>query len=209
MLFRPFCSSSAKTFFDDGYGARMVGAHFIVVLVPCASRAEFSGDDGLGSHRLYCIPIQLFVFGNLASVCTTNVQGGGYSRSSVITYYAAVMFIWLTTQRIPAAGSRIASNLWPKPVMQRQVVVIAANAAWNLVNFRSGLIAGLIANGYAVVAAAPPDAKAETALKALGARFAPVPIDSKGVSPARDLATLLAFRRLLLAERPPAFLAIR
>lgn len=85
-------------------------------------------------------------------------------------------------------------------------IVIAANAAWNLVNFRSGLISALIAREYDVVAAAPADRDAETALKALGARFAAVPVDSKGVSPARDFATLLAFRRLFRAERPLCFL---
>lgn len=86
--------------------------------------------------------------------------------------------------------------------MATGTVVIAANAAWNLVNFRSGLIKALINAGYDVVAAAPPDPRAEAALQTLGARFAAVPIDSKGVSPARDLKTLLAFTRLFRAERP-------
>ena len=86
--------------------------------------------------------------------------------------------------------------------MAKEVVIIAANAAWNLVNFRSGLIAALLADDYDVVAAAPPDPRAQALLHALGARFAPVPIDSKGVSPARDLRTMLAFARLFRAERP-------
>lgn len=90
--------------------------------------------------------------------------------------------------------------------MGSRTVVIAANAAWNLVNFRSGLISALIDAGYDVVGAAPPDAAAEAGLRKLGARFAPVPIDSKGVSPGRDIATLLAFRRLFRAERPICFL---
>lgn len=90
--------------------------------------------------------------------------------------------------------------------MARPRIVIAANAAWNLHNFRSGLISALIAEGYDVIAAAPSDPAAEDALARLGARFAPVAIDSKGVSPARDLATGLAFARLFRAERPVAFL---
>ena len=90
--------------------------------------------------------------------------------------------------------------------MRRPVVVIAANAAWNLVNFRSGLIRALLETGYDVVAAAPSDARAESGLAALGARFAPVPIDSKGVSPARDLATARAFAGLFRAERPVCLL---
>jgi len=36
-------------------------------------------------------------------------------------------------------------------------VVIALNTAWNLVNFRAGLIRALVAEGYEVVAVAPND----------------------------------------------------
>ena len=90
--------------------------------------------------------------------------------------------------------------------MGGRTVVIAANAAWNLVNFRSGLISALIGAGYDVVGAAPPDASAEAGLRKLGARFSPVQIDSKGVSPGRDIATLLAFRHLFRAEKPICFL---
>lgn len=90
--------------------------------------------------------------------------------------------------------------------MGRRTVVIAANAAWNLVNFRSGLISALIAADYEVVGAAPPDPSAENGLRKLGARFSAVPIDSKGISPGRDIATLLAFRRLFRVERPICFL---
>lgn len=90
--------------------------------------------------------------------------------------------------------------------MRARTVVIAANAAWNLVNFRSRLIAALIADGYDVIGAAPPDRQAEAALADLGCRFRPVPIDSKGVSPRQDLGTLLAFDRLFRDEAPLAFL---
>lgn len=90
--------------------------------------------------------------------------------------------------------------------MTRGTVVIAANAAWNLVNFRSRLIRALIADGYDMVGAAPPDRQAEAALAMLGCRFHAIPIDSKGVSPANDLRTGLAFDRLFAAERPMAYL---
>ena len=90
--------------------------------------------------------------------------------------------------------------------MSRGTVVIAANAAWNLVNFRSSLIAALIADGYDMVGAAPPDPDAEAGLGAIGCRFRAVPIDSKGVSPWKDLKTLAAFDRLFAVEEPVAFL---
>lgn len=86
------------------------------------------------------------------------------------------------------------------------VIVIAANATWNLVNFRSGLIAALVGSGYDVVGAGPHDATQEAALAALGARFLPVSIDSKGLSPLRDAGTMLRFYRLFRAERPVCFL---
>lgn len=90
--------------------------------------------------------------------------------------------------------------------MSARTVVIAANAAWNLVNFRSRLIGALIADGYDMIGAAPPDRQAEEALGAIGCRFHSVPVDSKGVSPRQDLRTLIAFDRLFRDERPLAFL---
>lgn len=88
----------------------------------------------------------------------------------------------------------------------RRKLVISANAAWNLANFRSGLIAALVAAGYDVIAAAPPDAVAEERLAKLGCRFIAVPIASQSVSPSRDLATFSAYLRLFRAERPAAYL---
>ena len=90
--------------------------------------------------------------------------------------------------------------------MPRGPLIISANLAWNLVNFRSGLIRALIACGYRVIAAAPPDPESEAALRALGADFAPVRIDSKGLSPWRDMQTFLDYARLFKRERPAAYL---
>ena len=44
---------------------------------------------------LYCIPIQLFVFGHIGSVITRTPQGRRMISLLTITYYAAVLFIWL------------------------------------------------------------------------------------------------------------------
>jgi len=85
-------------------------------------------------------------------------------------------------------------------------VIIAANAIWNLVNFRSGLVAALVGAGYDVVGVGPPDAMEEVELAALGARFVPLAIDSKGLSPVRDAGTMLRFYRLFRVERPICFL---
>lgn len=84
-------------------------------------------------------------------------------------------------------------------------VLIALNTAWNLLNFRAGLIRALIAAGYDVVAAAPSD-KYVSRLLVLGCRFVPLPMDNKGTHPGRDLLLLWRFYRLLQHERPDVYL---
>jgi glycosyltransferase involved in cell wall biosynthesis len=84
-------------------------------------------------------------------------------------------------------------------------VVIALNLAWNLVNFRAGLIRALVAEGYEVVAVAPHDEYAPR-LAALGCRFVPLPMDNQGTHPGRDLLLLWRFYRLLRRERPAVYL---
>lgn len=85
-------------------------------------------------------------------------------------------------------------------------VVIALNAAWNLVNFRAGLIRALVADGYEVIAVAPSDAYASRLVE-LGCRYESLPIDNQGTHPGRDLMLLWRFYRLLRRERPAVFLA--
>ena len=87
------------------------------------------------------------------------------------------------------------------------VVVVCANQAWNLVNFRADLIAALTGAGCRVVAAAPPDPAMQARLEQLGAEFEPLPIDAKGLAPHRDLATIWAIRKLLVRLRPDAWLS--
>lgn len=87
----------------------------------------------------------------------------------------------------------------------RRRVVIALNTAWNLVNFRSGLICALLDSGYEVVAVAPPD-EYVSRLEELGCRFVPLPMDNKGTHLGRDLLLLLRFYRLLRREHPAIFL---
>jgi glycosyltransferase involved in cell wall biosynthesis len=87
----------------------------------------------------------------------------------------------------------------------RPRVLIALNTAWNLVNFRAGLIRALVAQGFEVVAVAPRDAHADQ-LAALGARFVALPMDNGGTNPLRDLQLWWRFRRLLKAERPDVLL---
>ncbi len=84
-------------------------------------------------------------------------------------------------------------------------IVIALNTAWNLVNFRAGLIRALVAEGYEVVAVAPNDVYASR-LAELGCRFVALPMDNKGTHPGRDLLLFFRFLNLLRRERPDVFL---
>jgi glycosyltransferase involved in cell wall biosynthesis len=84
--------------------------------------------------------------------------------------------------------------------------MVSANEAWNLCNFREGLIRALVGRGLRVLAVAPPDPVHEARLRALGCEFAPVRIDSMGISPRRDLRCLLDYLRLMRRHRPAALL---
>lgn len=84
-------------------------------------------------------------------------------------------------------------------------VVIALNTAWNLVNFRAGLIRALVAEGYEVVAVAPNDEYVPR-LAELGCRFVALPMDNKGTHPGRDLLLFFQFLKLLRRERPDVYL---
>jgi glycosyltransferase involved in cell wall biosynthesis len=86
-----------------------------------------------------------------------------------------------------------------------KTIVIFLNTAWNLINFRSGLIKSLVEHGYEVIAVAPFDEYA-TQLSTLGCRFIPLPMDNKGTNPGRDLLLMVRFFNLMRSERPDVFL---
>ena len=80
-------------------------------------------------------------------------------------------------------------------------IIINVNTAWNLFNFRSGLIGELISLGYEVVAVAPKD-EYVSKLELLGCRFVHLEIDNQGTHPARDLLLLWRYWNLLRIEKP-------
>lgn len=83
--------------------------------------------------------------------------------------------------------------------------MIAINMAWNVVNFRTGLIRALVSAGYEVVAVAPHDEHASK-LAGIGARFLDLPMDNGGTNPLRDAMLWWRFRRLMQAEQPAVYL---
>ena len=80
-------------------------------------------------------------------------------------------------------------------------ILISLNTAWNLLNFRAGLIGGLVSSGYEVVAVAPKD-EYVVKLELLGCRFVHLEMDNQGTHPIRDLLLLWRFFRLLKTEKP-------
>jgi glycosyltransferase involved in cell wall biosynthesis len=80
-------------------------------------------------------------------------------------------------------------------------ILININTAWNLLNFRAGLISELIRLGYEVVAVAPRD-EYVSKLELLGCRFVHLEIDNQGTHPARDLLLLWRYCKLLRIEKP-------
>ena len=80
-------------------------------------------------------------------------------------------------------------------------ILINVNSAWNLLNFRAGLISELIELGYEVVALAPSD-EYVLRLELLGCRFINLEIDNQGTNPINDSLLLWRYLRILKAEKP-------
>ena len=92
------------------------------------------------------------------------------------------------------------------PLNTTRTVVITINAAWNIVNFRMGLIRALQAAGYRVVALAPDD-RHSARLVEHDIEFVPIVMDKQGISPARDLLLLGRYVQALKHIRPDILLA--
>lgn len=85
-------------------------------------------------------------------------------------------------------------------------IVIALNTSWNLFNFRAALIQAMVAQGYRVVAVAPPD-EYSPRLPALGCHYVPLPMDNQGTNPFKDFLLMWRFFWLLRRERPSVLLS--
>lgn len=88
--------------------------------------------------------------------------------------------------------------------MNKKIIVVA-NTAWNLVNFRAGLIRAMVAAEYEVVVVAPSDNYAPRLVE-LGCRYISLPMDNKGTHPGRDLLLFWRFVKLFRKERPAVYL---
>ena len=85
-------------------------------------------------------------------------------------------------------------------------ILLTVNAGWNVLNFRTPLVTGLIADGHRLTVLAPDDGHA-AALSALGCDFVPLPMDLKGLSPKRDSALIWRFQREFRRLHPDCVLS--
>ena len=83
-------------------------------------------------------------------------------------------------------------------------VIIGLNTAWNLYNFRSGLISALVGENYEVVTFAPTDDYVEKVEK-LGCRFIPVIMEQRGVNFLSDLLLMFKFSAYSEKKNPIYF----
>ena len=101
------------------------------------------------------------------------------------------------------ADFRKVRPLVPLPPGPGRSILLVANSAWNIWNFRRSLLEQLAAEGCTLLCAAPADGY-ESQLSALpGVRFIPLHrLSRKSLSLLDNWHTLLELRRLLRLERP-------
>ena len=77
---------------------------------------------------------------------------------------------------------------------------IVANSAWNIFNFRKGLIKALIANHHTIVAIAPRDEYTDK-LRQMGCQFCEIKMDAKGTSPRKDARLIYCLKKSYINQR--------
>lgn len=85
-------------------------------------------------------------------------------------------------------------------------ILMTANAAWNIWNFRRPLVEALMGDGHRITVLAPLD-DAVPDLERLGCRVRPLEMSVKGLNPIEDLKLQLRFGRIFREERPGAVLS--
>ncbi|MER9431595.1 glycosyltransferase family 4 protein [Mesorhizobium sp. M0408] len=90
--------------------------------------------------------------------------------------------------------------------MKGQNLIISVNLAWNIVNFRAGLVRALIAAGYRVTVVAVADGY-ENRVVELGCDFIPVKMAEHGTSPLEDIKLMFQYYKIFKVLRPDAILS--
>lgn len=85
-------------------------------------------------------------------------------------------------------------------------ILLTANAAWNIWNFRKPMVEALLDDGHRITVLAPPD-DAVRELECLGCRVLPLEMSVKGLNPLEDMKLQRRFVRIFCEERPDAVLS--
>ncbi|WP_210463247.1 glycosyltransferase family 4 protein [Rufibacter roseolus] len=84
-------------------------------------------------------------------------------------------------------------------------IAIVINKSWNIFNFRLSLVKALLAAGHEVVAIAPEDAYSAK-LVVEGCQFVPLPMESKGTNPFKDMLLVRKFLKAYKSAKPDVIL---
>lgn len=83
-------------------------------------------------------------------------------------------------------------------------ILLTVNLAWNILNFRIGIVRALVEAGHEVVVLAPGDG---SGLEVVGVRHIPLKMDAKGLSPLSGLAMVSQMTRHFREEHPDVILS--
>jgi glycosyltransferase involved in cell wall biosynthesis len=83
-------------------------------------------------------------------------------------------------------------------------IMLSVNAAWNIANFRTGLIQGLQRAGHEVISVAPDDQAAQSVRQLC--TYVPLVMDKQGMRPDRDLMLMWRYWRLMRQVKPDVYL---
>lgn len=84
-------------------------------------------------------------------------------------------------------------------------VMLTANAAWNIWNFRRSVVNALLEAGHRVTILAPEDGRVKD-LQLMGCRFVPLEMDVKGLNPLQGYRLMQRFTRIFYVETPDVVL---
>lgn len=86
------------------------------------------------------------------------------------------------------------------------LILITANSAWNIVNFRAGLIRFLIKSGHKVIVLCP-DGSEVSSIEEIGCRVVTFPLSRRGARLVEELISLREMHRQIRQLRPQAVLS--
>ncbi|MFK7877314.1 MAG: glycosyltransferase family 4 protein [Paracoccaceae bacterium] len=85
-------------------------------------------------------------------------------------------------------------------------ILMTANTAWNIWNFRRSVVKAMLYDGHKVTVLAPPD-ESVARIVAMGCRFVPLEMNVKGLNPLQDFSLMQRFKKHFRIEQPDIILS--